>query len=444
MQTLRTAVTFLSLIAYAPSATSRESDFYNGDTDQLQSLISEFAKDLCANTVVGERAKFTLICTGQKCVAKAETISSIVAGDVYLTNDYHFLFPQPSADVRVSSGPTKHKVIDGVNLEISKRSSDFAEDQKRIENLNDCYSGIGKTLAKKLYASGQSDFKEIAEKNGNLSSAKPRNIKLEFGQLTIAYAPTIDVRNDAIIAVEFVPSQRFAIISNQFSDGYFEGVLRKHESVVKRATFMSLPKPRSNRDDERTLLQALQPTESEASAPLGTVTERESTVSVNGLTGDVVEVTEGRADSLRAVESHLKSLSIQLLGDDAVIAALTPSRQPIRPLVPSTWLWKVRFGGKYEKSSLRFVINDPDLPADEGTVQVHAVDVIVNKPWDYRIQQFFSTYWQWILATFILPYVLHPLKSRLLSRSKKTHVPFKAKVGRNGRGPNRGKTEDQR
>ncbi|QIE30215.1 hypothetical protein [Caballeronia sp. SBC2] len=415
----RSKLGFAAIIAsvFSTLGVGGEPQSYRSVENPSTDLVLETAKNVC-NSYASERVDYELHCTGVTCSAEGTVQSASINGDIILTGDLRFLLPDPSSEHYYH---TRLKV-DGVDVLIIREPFILTESPQyhdKVKNIRECFSKAGDQLATSKLRNNNLEFESAAAKSGEVTTIEPVLRELDFGKITIAYSSKVDVRQDAIISVQFIPGQRFSLKTEPITDEYFELLTRTTKDVINKKV------------SDAVFLQG-DPFE-RTPAPL------QGGVNVSGSSfemkhnGDNASVSLERVFELKPVAGKLAALSIQLQSDDgSVIVPLTTSRHPLVPLNPSTWIWKIRFDGKSTNTMVRVLLNDGNAAPEASAITVYNLEIQVLKPWDYKIQEFFSRYWQWIIATLVLPYVIHPLKSLFPKREGKVHVPLKEKIRKSG------------
>ena len=358
-------------------------------------MISEVVQSICSTGFNGINSSLKIECESGVCEAKIEFAQSLPTADVYLTEDFSLLFsreavsPQATAQVRKEQLTLRNGVI--LNLSISDKQMPLVDDPKTLESMSACFRQVARQLKVKLgneLASEEKTPRQAADKPSTTTSTRLSDFA--FGNLVVTSPNSVDIRDDAIIAIQFTSTQRF-VFSNPSVD---------KASLAQIEQLLSSDKAIGAR-----------------------------TAKIRGAKGSM-EISNYSARTLIAAPSHHKSLSVELEGTDATLTPLTPTRQILTPMLPTRWIWKVKFSDASNISTLRLKLSDLGTGQSQATAYIHPLEVRLVKPWDYHIQKFFSTYWQWVVATFLSPIALHFWRQRQFAKVKPAHVPLRRKIAK--------------
>ncbi|WP_250487072.1 hypothetical protein [Caballeronia sp. GaOx3] len=223
-----TASLCASLCAVITPAIAKDNLFYDSDKKSLESQILPAVMSGCNKSFLLINAQIKLDCKTERCKGEAIVKSSNVHGSVFMTPDFHFLFPRPADDV---DSPDESYVHDGIVDLTIKRS--YVSNEQAINDRNACFADIGQKLVNLLAGPIPSDFARMSKQNGNKTEAKAGTMELGFGRITFSYPARIDVRQDAVVGVEFVPSQRFTIAAGAPTDEDIKLFVRSMEKAAR-------------------------------------------------------------------------------------------------------------------------------------------------------------------------------------------------------------------
>jgi hypothetical protein len=347
----------------------------------------DFAQQTCPSGFNGYDTTLKVNCDNRQCEAKLDIIQSIPKGDVYLTSDFSLLFSRADFSKQsVEDVTTEHRILkSGMTLNVIKRYVPLLGDQSALDSLNGCFREVGKLLKNRMQQKPEARAAEAPIADDKLPiNITERVPDIEFGQLLVAFQKTIDIREDGIVRVEFIPTQRFIFSEPKVDPEFIQKIER--QLVISKLASKGM---------------------------------------TTGLSG---ESSHYQSRTLLPTAGRHNSLVVQLEGADTELTPLTPIRQTLTPLVVNRWLWKVKFSDKYDSVTLRLSVADPDLDANSALLFFRAFDIKLVRPWDYRISRFFSTYWQWIVVTFVLPFVINIWRQKKDAKRKPDRVPFRKRL----------------
>lgn len=389
-------VGYAALLLACSTTLAAESDqnyFYDSEAQSAPSLISEFLQKICSPGFNGYGTSLKVKCNNGVCEAKLDITQSIPKGDVYLTRDFSLLFSRENLSKQSANDATTESrtLKSGMTLNVEKRYVPLVDDKGALDSLNNCFHKVGKLLKDRLQEEPESRLDEASIADAKLPiNITERVPDIGFGQLEVAFQKAIDIREDGIVRVEFTPTQRFIFSEPKVETEFLRKIERQLASpkLISKAMNAGITGSRSFESSE--------------------------------YVGRTLIPTHGR---------H-KSLVVQLEGADTEVTPLTPTRQTLTPLVANRWLWKAKFTDKFDSATLRLKVAAPDLDANSAPLYFRAFDIKLVKPWDYRIKMFFSNYWQWIIVTFVLPFVINIWRQRKAAMKKPVHVPFRKRLRR--------------